>query len=207
MIKNLLFDLGGVIMDIRRENCVKAMKAIGMADAEEYLGEYSQKGPFAKIENGEWDEKQFHDGIREIIGTKVSGEQINAAFNAFLIGIPEERLNELVKLHERFAIYMLSNTNPIMWRMKIADEFAKQGHDVNYYFDGVVRSYKAGCMKPAKKIFEIVEQKFGIRPEETVFFDDSQRNLNAAAEMGFHTILVKPGDEFYALLAKSGYID
>lgn len=207
MIKNLLFDLGGVIMEIRRENCVEAMKAIGMADADEYLGEYSQKGPFAKIEDGEWDEKQFHDGIREIIGSDVSDDTIDRAFNAFLIGIPEQRLNELVELHKRFNIYMVSNTNPIMWRMKIADEFSKQGHDVNYYFDGVVRSYKAKCMKPDRKIFEIVEHKFDIKPQETVFFDDSKRNLDAAAEMGFHTILVKPGDEFYSLLGKSGYLD
>ncbi len=207
MIKNLLFDLGGVIMEIRRENCVEAMKAIGMADADEYLGEYSQKGPFAKIEDGEWSEKQFHDGIREIIGSDVSDDTIDRAFNAFLIGIPEQRLNELVELHKRFNIYMVSNTNPIMWRMKIADEFSKQGHDVNYYFDGVVRSYKAKCMKPDRKIFELVEQKFDIKPQETVFFDDSKRNLDAAAEMGFHTILVKPGDEFYSLLGKSGYLD
>lgn len=207
MIKNLLFDLGGVIMEIRRENCVEAMKAIGMADADEYLGEYAQKGPFANIENGEWDESMFHDGIREIIGSYVCDVDIDKAFNTFLIGIPEQRLNELAKLHDRFNIYMVSNTNPIMWRMKIADEFAKQGHDVNYYFDGIVRSYKAKSMKPERRIFEIVEQKFGIRPEETVFFDDSQRNLDAAAEMGFHTILVKPGDEFYSLLAKSGYLD
>lgn len=207
MIKNLLFDLGGVIMEIRRENCVEAMKAIGMADADEYLGEYSQKGPFAKIEDGEWSEKQFHDGIREIIGSDVSDDTIDRAFNAFLIGIPEQRLNELVELHKRFNIYMVSNTNPIMWRMKIADEFSKQGHDVSYYFDGVVRSYKAKCMKPDRKIFELVEQKFDIKPQETVFFDDSKRNLDAAAEMGFHTILVKPGDEFYSLLGKSGYLD
>lgn len=206
MIKNLLFDLGGVIMDIRRENCVEAMKSIGMTNADEYLGEYAQKGPFAKIENGEWNEQQFCDGIRKIIGSDVSDDNINEAFNAFLIGIPERRLDELAELRKRFNVYMLSNTNPIMWRMKIADEFAKQGHDVSYYFDDVVRSYKAGCMKPDKRIFEIVERKFNIKPEETVFFDDSKRNLDAAAELGFHTILVKPGDEFYSLLQNSGYL-
>lgn len=207
MIKNLLFDLGGVIMDIRRENCVEAMKAIGMTDADEYLGEYAQKGPFAKIENGEWNEPMFHDGIRAIIGSEVSDEDIDKAFNAFLIGIPGSRLKALEELHGRFNIYMLSNTNPIMWRMKIADEFAKDGHDVDYYFDGVVRSYKAGCMKPDRRIFETVVRECGIKPEETLFFDDSKRNLEAAAEMGFKTMLVRSGDEFYTLLQQGGYIN
>lgn len=207
MIKNLLFDLGGVIMDIRRENCVEAMEAIGMTDANEYLGEYVQKGPFANIENGEWDEAMFRNGIRSIIGSDVSDEDIDAAFNAFLIGIPLHRLKELESLHSQFKIYLLSNTNPIMWNSKIAQQFGKDGHDVNHYFDGEVRSYKAGCMKPDKKIFDIVVEKFGIKPEETLFLDDSQRNLDAAAKLGFNTLLVKPGSEFHALLRQNGYIN
>ncbi len=207
MIKNLLFDLGGVIMDIRRENCVKAMEGIGMADANEYLGEYVQKGPFANIEDGEWDATMFRNGIRSIIGSEVSDEAIDNAFNAFLIGIPGHRLRELEELHNKFKIYLVSNTNPIMWNSRIAQEFAKDGHDVNHYFDGEVRSYVARCMKPDKKIFDMVMEKFNISPEETLFLDDSKRNIDAASKLGFNTLLVEPGNEFYALLRQNGYIN
>jgi HAD hydrolase, family IA, variant 3 len=204
MIKNLLFDLGGVIMDIRRENCVKAFRELGMKNPDEFLGEYVQQGPFEKIENGQWDEAQFHQGIRDIIGENVTDAQIDEAFQKFLIGIPLYRLKALDRLHAQYNVYLLSNTNPIMWNGKIAEEFAKDGHDVDYYFDGKVCSFEAGCMKPDEKIFRIVESRFGIKPSETVFFDDSQRNLDAAASLGFHTILVAPGTEYLTLLENSG---
>lgn len=202
MIHNLLFDLGGVIMDIRRENCVKAFSRLGMADADTWLGEYRQSGPFADIEDGSATVEMFHDSIRDIIGSDVSDESIDEAFGKFLIGIPRYRLEQLDALHHRFGIYMLSNTNPIMWHDGIAHNFAQEGHDVNYYFDGIVRSYEARAMKPDLKIFQEVIDRFGIRPEETLFLDDSQTNLDAAASMGFATLLVPPGKEFYPLIAE-----
>lgn len=200
MIKNLLFDLGGVIMNIRREDCVSAFKAIGMADADKYLGEYSQAGPFKGIEDGSYTIDRFHEEIRKLIPQEVSDEAIDTAFGKFLTGIPVERLRELEKLHRRFGIYMLSNTNPIMWADGIDRNFRKDGHDVDYYFDGIVKGYEAGAMKPDPAIFRTVIERLGIKPDETVFFDDSEKNLEAAREFGFHSILVKPGDEFMQLL-------
>lgn len=205
-IKNLLFDLGGVIMDIRRENCVEAFKQLGMADADDYLGEYSQAGVFAGIENGSLTPGQFHDEIRRIIGRTVSDFDINRAFCRFLIGIPMHRLAELEQLHKQFGIYMLSNTNPIMWQSAISDNFRKAGHDVNFYFDGIVRSYKVGAMKPDPKIFQAVIDLLGIDPAETLFMDDSQKNLDAAAMFGFKTLLVAPGEEFFDLMKRNHYI-
>lgn len=201
MIKNLLFDLGGVIMDIRRDNAVEALRQLGMTDADSFLGEYSQQGPFEGLENGSLTVAQFHDAIRRIIGNPtLTGEQMDKAFGKFLLGIPHHRLAELTQLHEHYKIYMLSNTNPIMWTDGIDKAFRTEGHDVNYYFDGIVRSYMAKCMKPAPGIFEYAIRELGIKPEETLFLDDSQRNLDAAARFGFHTLLVPPGSEFYELL-------
>lgn len=200
MIKNLLFDLGGVIMEIRRENCVRAFEKLGMVEADSLLGEYSQSGVFAGIENGSLTPAEFHRQIRDIIGRDVTDEQIDEAFQKFLIGIPEHRLDELEELHKKYKIYMLSNTNPIMWAGEITRNFCKRGRDVNYYFDGIVRSYEAKAMKPDPTIFQFVIDRLGIDPTETLFFDDSQRNLDAAAEFGFKTALVRPGDEFMDLI-------
>ncbi len=202
MIRNLLFDLGGVIMDIRRENCVEAFRRLGMADADTWLGEYRQSGPFADIEDGSATVEMFHDSIRRIIGSDVSDNSIDEAFGKFLIGIPRYRLEELAVLHRRFGMYMLSNTNPIMWHDGIARNFAQEGHDVNYYFDGIVRSYEARAMKPDLKIFQEVIDRFGIRPQETLFLDDSLTNLEAAASMGFDTLHVPAGAEFYQLISE-----
>ncbi len=205
MIKNLLFDLGGVIMDIEKDRCVASFQRLGLPDAASYFGEYSQKGPFMLLEEGVMAPDEFHRVLREAIGGGVTDEQIDKAFCDFLIGIPAARLASLRRLREKYNIYLLSNTNPIMWDSKIKDEFTKEGRVREDYFDGMVTSFEAKSMKPDEKIFRYAVEKLGIKPEETVFLDDSQRNLDAAARLGFKTVLVNPGDEFVTLLAQAGY--
>lgn len=200
MIKNLLFDLGGVIMDIRRLNCVASLERLGMKDADSFLGEYSQKGPFLQLEEGLITEAEFRQAVREFIDGEVADEQIDKAFCDFLVGIPVHRLTELRELRKHYGIYMLSNTNPIMWHSRIAEEFRHEGMEREDYFDGIVTSFEARSIKPDAKIFHHVVNQLGIKPEETLFLDDSQKNLDAAAELGFHTLLVPPGSEFYNLI-------
>lgn len=200
MIKNLLFDLGGVIMDIRRLNCVASFERLGMKDADSFLGEYSQKGPFLQLEEGLINEAQFRDAVREYIDGEVTDEQIDKAFCDFLVGIPAYRLEQLRQLKKQYGIYMLSNTNPIMWHSRIAEEFRQEGMEREDYFDGIVTSFEALSIKPDAKIFHTVVEKLGIKPEETLFLDDSQKNLDAASALGFHTLLVAPGSEFFDLI-------
>ncbi|MDE5568588.1 MAG: HAD family phosphatase [Muribaculaceae bacterium] len=201
MIKNLLFDLGGVIMDIEKDRCVEAFARLGLPDAPSYFGEYSQKGPFMLLEEGAITTDEFHRSLREDIRRDVTDAEIDHAFCQFLIGIPPHRLAELRKLRENYRIYLLSNTNPIMWNSTIRDEFTKEGRMREDYFDGMVTSFEARSLKPDEKIFRYAEQHLGIKPEETIFLDDSQHNLDAAARLGFHTLLVAPGTEFATLLA------
>lgn len=200
MIKNLLFDLGGVIMNIRRQNAVDALVKIGMKDADSFLGDYAQTGPFLKLEEGLLTEEEFRNEIRKLIPNPVTDSDIDNAFCKFLLGIPEKRLVALENLHKKYKIYMLSNTNPIMWNSTISDEFCKLGHNINYYFDGIVTSFEAKSAKPDAKIFHAVVENFGIKPEETLFFDDSQANIDAASKLGFATSLVAPGSEFMDLI-------
>lgn len=200
MIKNLLFDLGGVIMDIRRLNCVASFERLGMKNADSFLGEYSQKGPFLQLEEGAISEEEFRTAVRALIDGEVSDEQIDSAFCDFLVGIPKYRLEQLRQLKKNYNIYMLSNTNSIMWRSRIAEDFRQEGLEREDYFDGIVTSFEAQSIKPDAKIFHTVVEKLGINPDETLFLDDSQKNLDAAAQLGFHTLLVTPGSEFFELL-------
>lgn len=201
MIKNLLFDLGGVIMDIDRMNCVASFRKLGMEDPEQFLGEYVQQGPFGDLESGKIDAPEFRAELRKYLPAGVSDEAIDSAFSDFLIGIPTKRLDALAELRKRYKVYILSNTNPIMWDGRITDEFAKQGKDITAYTDGVITSFEVKCMKPDARIFTEALTKFGIKAEETVFLDDSKANTDAAARLGFETIHVAPGCEFMDLLA------
>lgn len=200
MIQNLLFDLGGVIMDIKKDNCIEAFKELGFADPGKYLGEFAQKGVFGQLESGLIGPEEFHRFVREQIDTPVTDEQIDAAFNRFLIGIPVERLRHLQLLRQRYGIYMLSNTNVIMWRTKIWDEFTKDGLEMPAYFDGITTSFEAKCLKPSPEIFEYAARTMRIDPAVTLFLDDSEANVNAAIACGYHGAHVPEGHDFYQIL-------
>lgn len=201
MIKNLLFDLGGVIMDLDRNRCVDAFRKLGMADADDFLGVYGQKGDFLALERGDIGADEFHRRIRPLFGHPVTDAEIDEAFDKFLIGIPVHRLKALRDLRAKgYKVYLLSNTNPIMMEGFIANEFRKEGLEMADYFDGAVCSYVAHCYKPDREIFDYTCRECGIRPEETLFFDDSQANVDAARALGFMAETVPPGTEFTDIL-------
>lgn len=207
MIKNLLFDLGGVVVDIRRNNCVKAFEALGLQNADSYFGEYAQTGIFMAVEDGSASKEEFHRALHEVLPAGVSDAQIDEAFQKFIIGIPEHRLKCLEELRGKFGIYLLSNTNPIMWEGVLDREFRKlPGRCRADYFDGMVTSFEARAAKPDPEIFRYACRTLGIKPEETLFLDDSQANLDAASKLGFHTALVSPGTEFETVLRGKGLI-
>lgn len=197
MIRNLLFDLGGVIVDIERQRCVDAFTKLGLVDADSYFGVYSQSGIFFKIEDGSVGIDEFHRYMREKLPAGVTDYQIDTAFQQFIVGIPVHRLEALRKLRcKGYGIYLLSNTNPIMWRGSLANEFGKEGLRREDYFDGMVTSFEARVCKPDQRIFQAVVDDLGIEPSETLFFDDSAANVEAARRFGFHAVEVKPGTEF-----------
>lgn len=206
MIKNLLIDLGGVIMGIHRQDCVDAFKAMGFEDVDKYLTDFAQIGFFEALEEGRITPGEFRAEIRSHISRPVTDAEIDRAFEAFLTGIPRRRLEALRSLRRRgLGLYLLSNTNSIMWDGRIAADFRAEGLTVNDYFDGILTSFQAGVQKPSPLIFEIAAERFGLTPSTTLFVDDSQTNLDAAASLGFRTLLARPDAEFDTLILS--YLD
>ena len=199
-IKNLLFDQGGVIVDIERDRCLHQLRQLGMQAPEHLIGLYKQDGPFYALENGDINLDEFHQALRPLMPAGVTDEQMDHAFSSFIVGIPLHRLQALRQLRKRYRTYILSNTNPLMFNGVIAQAFAQEGLDVNAYFDGITLSYIARSNKPDRKIFDYAIATMGIVPEETLFFDDGQENLDAASRLGFKTALVEPGCEFIDII-------
>ncbi len=201
-IKNLLFDLGGVIIDIERQRCVDSLTALGMTNADEMIGLYRQSGAFLQLEAGALSPAEFCEAMRKTMPAGVTDAQIEQAICNFIIDIPTHRLEALRMLRQKYGTYVLSNTNPIMFEGVIARLFQKEGRDIHAYFDGITVSYKAKHNKPAPEIFDYAITTMNIQPEQTLFLDDGQRNIDAAAAKGFHVALVHEGEEFIDILKR-----
>lgn len=181
-IRNLLFDLGGVIINLDRQRCVDALTALGDEKADEMLDLSVQRGTLMDLEEGKISPSDFLKRMRQKIGKAVSDEEIVHALNELLIGIPLDRLTLLRKLRQRFNVMMLSNTNPIMFDTKIAECFAQEGLSITDYFDDVYLSYRLKSCKPDIAIFKKVIKLSRIVPQETLFFDDSQKKFRCCGQ-------------------------
>lgn len=175
---------------------VRALEALGMSNANEILGEYAQKGPFGALESGAITVDEWRQQMAAYIPGGVDYDELDRAFIAFLVGIPAYRLDRLKELRRRYKVYMLSNTNPLMWETEIKHQFRQQGAEMEDYFDGIVTSFEAKVMKPAAEIFHYAQRKLDIEPGETLFLDDSPANCQAARSLGWHAACVAPGSEF-----------
>lgn len=195
-IKNIIFDMGGVLIDLNRDACIEEFRKLGFPQADELLGNYGQKGIFKGLEIGTVSPQEVYEYISEEIGHYVSPEKINKALDAFLVGLPVYRLEMLRKLKKHYKMFMLSNTNPIMMPYIAQTYFTQQGLTINDYFDHLFLSYEMGIMKPNVKIFEAVLDTAGIKAEETLFIDDAEANIETALALGFRTYLPSPGEDF-----------
>lgn len=190
-VRNLVFDLGGVIIDLRRENAVSALEALGIADAGDLLGLYRQDGPFLELEIGQMTAARFFDALRERCRPGTTDADIENAFNEFLVSLPVERLKMLRDLRTRgFRVFALSNTNAVMFNSWIRRAFKAEGLSVDDYFDGIVVSFREGVCKPDPDIFRIVMRRYGLKGEETLLLDDSEANCSAAREVGLRAARV-----------------
>ncbi len=195
-IKNILFDLGGVLIDLDRSKSVDAFKKLGFDNIDDFLGDYGQKGPFLALEEGKFTEAEFYNAVREHI-PNASDKEIADAFMQFLQGLPVEKLKMVRNLKEKgYRTMMLSNTNPVMFGPICETYFKQEGLDINAYFDDIFLSYELGCIKPDEKIYKRLIEKSGINPSETLFIDDSKANLDTAVTIGFETFLAPQYSDF-----------
>lgn len=198
-IKNLIFDFGGVLVDLNQPRCIQAFRDLGL-NVVPYLNSYLSQGIFMKMELGEIAPKEFWEEVRLLFHSpELTDEQLTAAWNSMLETIPVERLEKLRALRKKYdKIFLLSNTNVLHWE-KGKRLFAAEGNTVNDYFDRIFLSCDLHLSKPDTKIFEKVLKKTGILPQETFFIDDSTDNCKAAENLGISTFCPRHGNDWLPL--------
>ncbi len=187
MIKNIVIDLGGVIVKLDREKCVESFRKIGYVDFEKILNNYLQEGFFLEFEKGIISEVEFKDIICTNIGKNVADQKIDKSIGDFLTEISNEKFYALKELKKRFKLYLLSNTNPVAVR-KVDYLFRMSGSGFEDFFDKTFLSYQMKMVKPDKEIFQEVLKSAQINASETLFIDDSIANLEFAGSLGFKTL-------------------
>ena len=195
-IKNLLIDFGGVLINLDRPRCIENFKKLGLQNVDELLNVYHQQGIFMQQEKGLVTPAEFRDGIRQMVGKPLTDQQIDDAWNTFLVDIPTYKLDLLLKLREKYVVYMLSNTNDIHWKWSCENVFPYRGFQVEDYFEKIYLSFEMKMVKPDTEIFETVLADANIDPKETFFIDDSEANCLAAQALGISTYTPQANEDW-----------
>lgn len=185
MIKNIVFDLGGVIMHLDHERAVRRFEELGIKDVRQLLDPYEQKGIFLDVENGKLDAEDFRRQLCEHAGRELSQEEILYGWLGFIVDVPQYKLDYMEALRHRYPVYILSNTNPyIMGMWARTPAFSEAGRPLSDYCDKIYASYEIGITKPDERIFAHMFADTGMLPGETLFVDDGRRNVELASTLG-----------------------
>lgn len=192
-IKNIIFDYGGVIINIDFNLTIRAFKELGFTDIEEVVFQGKGSELLLEMEKGKLSHSEFYDEVRRLSGLKLTDNEIKIAWNALLLDMPTERMNTLKKLKSQYKIFLLSNTNSIHYEHYAADLKNKFGYsDFNNLFDKAWFSFNIGMAKPEEDIFCFAIKDANIDPNETLYIDDLEKNVRAAEKTGMRGYFLTP---------------
>ncbi|QEC52697.1 putative hydrolase of the HAD superfamily [Anseongella ginsenosidimutans] len=190
-IKNIIFDYGGVIFEIEHELAARSFEELGVPQVRQAFTHAAQGELFMDFETGTVSPEIFREEVRKMSERPLSDEQIDGAWNAMLLGVPEGNVPLLMQLKEKYRTFLLSNNNPIhhaacermlreRWETAIEDCMEKA------YFSHLIQ-----LRKPDARAYRHVLEMHGLDPGETVFIDDTPVNIEIAASLGMQTRLVR----------------
>lgn len=194
-VRHIIFDLGGVLLNIDYAATEKAFEALGVNDFRERYSQLSQNTFFDDWETGKLGREEFILGMRTASGNDtLTDEQILNAWNAMLLDFPLRRLQLLQQLRNHYDLFLLSNTNEIHEAAFNALLMKTCGfNSIAHFFDKVYLSHRVGARKPGKEIFQQILDENGLQPEHTLFIDDSPQHIETANSLGIQTIYLEKG--------------
>jgi len=201
LLKNIILDLGGVLLNIDYHKTEKAFAALGFSDFNKMYTQYTADKVFARLETGAISNDDFYNYMIAAANGTIDQEQVKNAWNEMLLDFRTGTLDFLTQLGNEYPLFLLSNTNAIHLEA-FREIFIKQTGfaAIDQFFRKAYYSHEVGLRKPDNDIFEYVLKDADLQAEETLFIDDSFNNINTAASMGFKTHLLQPEEKIEALL-------
>jgi len=209
LLKNIIFDYGNVIFEIDFKKAQKALLDLGITNIEDFFAHKNHNALFDDFETAAITPDEFRQGIRKATGNdEVTDEQIDAAWNSLLIGVPPTIHDTLLKVKAKYRTFLLSNNNVIHYDYIVnylKNEFGMD--DNSSLFEKTYYSQQMYLRKPNVEIFDQVIKENNLDPKETLFIDDSPQHIAGAQKAGLHTLLMDqhPRD-LEAFLIKNGIL-
>lgn len=200
-IKNILFDLGGVIINLDIPRTINEFEKLGIDDFEKTYSQLAQTPLFDQFDKGLISEHDFFSAIKKQFALKQPIDQLELAWNAMLLDFPKHRLEQLMEYKKNYNTFLLSNTNTT--HIRAFEKTLSDAHsveDLSPFFKKVYYSCRLQLRKPDKEIFEFVLYDNKLKPEETLFIDDTIIHVQAAQKTGINAVLLPKGEEFKSLL-------
>ena len=199
-IKNIIFDLGGVIYAVDYHKTIGAFEALGIEDFESVYAKAGQSDLFDDLEVGKISKAVFCERIMQLSGAKISEEEITNAWNAMLLDFMPDALECLKSLNGRYRVFLLSNTNEFHIQ-EIANRVGEAAFtDFCALFEQVYLSHELGLRKPHSEVFTHIVKEQGLSPAETLFIDDSIQHVQGAIKAGIKAHHLKDGARIAQLL-------
>lgn len=193
MIRNIIFDLGGVILNIDYKLTIDKFKDFGASNIETIFSQAQQNFIFDKIDKGLISPEEFRQEIKSFYPGMFTDQTIDQAWNAMLINFPVHRIELLKELKKNYNTYLLSNTNAIHY--PVYTDMLKKNTGVehlNQIFTKLYLSHEIGMRKPDEEIFLYVLKDNNILANETLFIDDSEQHLITSKKLGINSVFLQP---------------
>lgn len=192
-IKHIIFDLGGVLLNINPLLSLLELEKISGIGIETLQNRLVDEGVFEMFDTGNLSPVAFRREMCRILNRQVSDAEIDRVWNLLLLDFPHNRVEMLLQIRKNYHIYLLSNTNSIHFEKYTHDFYSTHGFPFADLFHRMFLSYEIGIHKPDEGIYTYVLEHAGIKAAETVFFDDSLANIRAAEQLGIQSIHIRPG--------------
>jgi len=206
-IKNIIFDLGGVIINLDINKTIQAFNKLSNIPFETIYTQLQQTPIFDKFDKGEISESDFFDELQIALALPISKEKLIFAWNAMLLDFPKHRLDLLQKLKPHYRLFLLSNTNETHITEFEAALFKQHGYkNLEAFFETVYYSCRMGKRKPNADIFDYVISNHNLNPQETLFIDDTAQHVKGALKTGIQAKLLEKNKEIEDLIKELGLI-
>jgi len=197
-INAIIFDLGGVLLNISYQNTINSFKKLGITNTDDFYSKKTQSNIFNLIETGEITAEQFLSELQKLTDVATIKE-VKDAWNSMLLDLPERRLYLLRSLKSKYKLFLLSNTNAIHINAinnKLGETKWKGFCNL---FDKMYLSHQIGVRKPNIEAFQFILKQQKLNPNKVLFIDDSPQHIEGAKKLGIICYHLKDGEDITTL--------